>query len=157
IRTGTPEGFEYDLDVQSGHRHFSADVVRTPSQTAVFLVRDISERRQLEDALRMAQRMDAVGRLAGGIAHDFNNLLTTICGWTDLLLAGGRLGKEDRHAAEAVDRAARRGATLTAQLLAVSRHQVLTPEPLDLNAFVLQVSHLLRRTVGEEVQLSVKL
>ena len=156
-RTGKAETFEYTLDVQGGHRHFSADVVRSPTRTVVFLVRDISEHRQLEDALRMSQRMDAVGRLAGGIAHDFNNLLTTICGWTDLLLQSDRLHEDDRRATEAIDRAARRGASLTAQLLAVSRHQVLAPEPLDLNAFVLQVTHLLRRTVGEEVHLSVKL
>jgi PAS domain S-box-containing protein len=154
--TGKAESFEYPLDVQGGHRYFSADVVRSPTGSVVYLVRDISEHRQLEDALRMSQRMDAVGRLAGGIAHDFNNLLTTICGWSDLLLASGHLAEDERRAAEAIDRAARRGASLTAQLLAVSRHQVLAPEPLDLNAFVLQVTHMLRRTVGEEVRLSVK-
>jgi two-component system, cell cycle sensor histidine kinase and response regulator CckA len=118
--------------------------------------RDVTERVELEDQLRQAQKMEAVGRLAGGIAHDFNNLLMAIQGYGDFAL-----GKLDGHPARAdvqeVKRAADRAASLTGQLLAFSRKQVLRPEVLDLNEVVREVDGMLRRLIGEHVDVQVAL
>ena len=105
-----------------------------PAQLAVLL--DITGRRHLEDQLRQAQRMEAVGMLAGGVAHDFNNLLTIITGYSQLIL--NNLGSEDvnRHSVEQIMKAGERAAALTKQLLAFSRRQVLQPKILDLNKLV---------------------
>jgi PAS domain S-box-containing protein len=124
--------------------------------------RDVTERRQAEEALqaseeqlRQAQKMEAVGRLAGGVAHDFNNLLTAISGYSEFLIA--QLDSESplRHDAVEIQKAAERAAALTRQLLAFSRRQVLQPKVLDLNDVVADVSRLLRRLIGEDVQLAV--
>jgi PAS domain S-box-containing protein len=115
-------------------------------------VEDVGERHALEAQLRQAQKMEAVGRLAGGIAHDFNNLLTAISGYTEFLIAG----LEDerlRRQAEEIKRAAGRAAGLTGQLLAFSRRQVLQPRVLDLNAIVVELELMLRRVIGEDVDL----
>ena len=117
------------------------------------LVEDITERKLLEAQLRQAQKMEAVGRLAGGIAHDFNNLLTAITGYTDLALADLREGDPMRQDMEEILRAAHRAAGLTHQLLAFSRQQVLAPRVLDLNEVVQTVDKMLRRLVGEDVEL----
>jgi PAS domain S-box-containing protein len=119
--------------------------------------RDVTERVELEDQLRQAQKMEAVGRLAGGIAHDFNNLLMAIQGYGDFAL-----GKLERvHLARAdvleVKKAADRAASLTGQLLAFSRKQVLRPQVLDLNDVVRDVEGMLRRLIGEHVDLQVAL
>ena len=116
-------------------------------------LRDISERKLLEAQLRQAQKMEAVGRLAGGIAHDFNNLLTAIIGYTDLALADLREGDPMRQDMEEILRAAHRAAGLTRQLLAFSRQQVLAPRVLDLNDVVQSVDKMLRRLVGEDIEL----
>jgi signal transduction histidine kinase/ActR/RegA family two-component response regulator len=118
------------------------------------------ERRRVEDALqgseqqvRQLQKMEAVGRLAGGIAHDFNNLLTVIIGYSQILLGG--LGRDDprRKAVETIDATADRAAQLTRQLLAFSRKQVLAPALLDINAVITGMIGILRRLIGESVQL----
>jgi PAS domain S-box-containing protein len=111
------------------------------------------ERARLEEQLRQSQRMEAVGRLAGGIAHDFNNLLTAIQGYGDLALA--RLAEEDdlRHELDEIRRAADRAAQLTRQLLAFGRRQMLQPVVLDLNAIVSDMESMLRRLIGEDVEL----
>jgi PAS domain S-box-containing protein len=114
---------------------------------------DITERRRLEEQLRQAQKMEAVGRLAGGIAHDFNNLLTAIAGYAELLLR--HLGANDplrKHAQGALD-AADRATALTRQLLAFSRKQVLVRRPLDVNAVVADMEDMLRRVIGEDIHL----
>ncbi len=114
---------------------------------------DITERRRLEEQLRQAQKMDAVGRLAGGIAHDFNNLLTAIAGYAELLLR--HLGASDpirRHAQGALD-AADRATALTRQLLTFSRKQVLVRRPLDVNSVVRDMEDMLRRVIGEDIHL----
>ena len=119
---------------------------------------DISERQQLEDQLRQAQKMEAVGQLAGGVAHDFNNLLTAILGNNDLL--AGEIGTTQPHVGEALDeirRAAERAAGLTRQLLAFSRRQVLEPTILDLGDLVAKTSGLLRRLIGEDIELSTRM
>ncbi len=118
---------------------------------------DISDRVKLEDQLRQAQKMEAVGRLAGGIAHDFNNLLTTIRGNAELM--SHRVKKDPAMAAEVDEilHAADRAATLTRQLLAFSRKQILQPVALDINEIVASVSRMARRLIGTGVQLRQEL
>jgi two-component system cell cycle sensor histidine kinase/response regulator CckA len=118
---------------------------------------DDTERKRLEEQLRRAQKMEAVGRLAGGIAHDFNNLLTAILGYSDLLIH--RFSPTDPlrdHAAE-IRRAGERASALVRQLLAYSRRQVLQPTVLDPNEVVSSVEGLLRRLLGEDVDLRLSL
>ncbi len=119
--------------------------------------RDVTEGRALEDQLRQSQKMEAVGRLAGGIAHDFNNLLTAIMGYAEL--AAGRLKPEDptRSELSEIDKASRRAAELTGQLLAFSRKQVLQPRVVSLNQVVSDMDKMLRRVIGEDVDLVTSL
>jgi PAS domain S-box-containing protein len=118
---------------------------------------DITQRKQLEDELRQALKMEAVGRLAGGVAHDFNNLLTIITGRSYLLM--GRLKADDpaRRSVELIQKTADRAAALTRQLLAFSRKQVLQRKILDLNTTVAEISTMLRRLIGEDVDLLLTL
>jgi signal transduction histidine kinase/ActR/RegA family two-component response regulator len=118
---------------------------------------DITGRRQLEDQLRQAQKMEAVGMLAGGIAHDFNNLLTIINGYSQLIL--NALGPTDthRHSVEQIMKAGERAAALTQQLLAFSRRQVLQPRVVDLNKLVGNASTMLQRLIGEDIELHLDL
>ena len=111
------------------------------------------ERNRLEEQFRQAQKMEAVGRLAGGVAHDFNNLLTVITGYSDLLLAGSDLKENHRIALEEIRRSAERGGALTNQLLAFSRRQPLQARIVRVNELVLQIEKLLRRLIGEDVEL----
>ena len=115
--------------------------------------RDVTERVLLEEQFRQAQKMEAVGRLAGGIAHDFNNLLTVISANAGFLLE--ELGSADprRHDAGEIKRAAERAASLTRQLLAFSRRQVLQPRVLDPNVVVADMDKMLRRLIGEDIEL----
>jgi PAS domain S-box-containing protein len=128
----------------------------------VVSARDVTERRRLEQQLRQAQKMEAVGQLTGGIAHDFNNLLTVILGNTEVLrrrLEGD--GVPTRHELDrlsgSVLRAAERAASLTHRLLAFSRQQPLAPEQTDVNKLVAGMSEMLRRTLGETVAIEVVL
>lgn len=116
-------------------------------------MRDITERKRLEDQLHQAQKMEAVGQLTGGVAHDFNNLLGVIMGNTELLEE--RVGAGDQQV-QAVLRAATRGAELTGRLLAFSRLQPLRPKHLDLSQLVIGMSDLLRRTLGETINISTE-
>jgi len=109
---------------------------------------DITDRREAERHLRHAQKLEAIGRLAGGIAHDFNNQLTAILGFCDMAMVGAAPGSRLTLDLEEIRRAAERSASLTKQLLAFSRQQVLTIEPLDLNDVVLRVVCMLERLLG---------
>ncbi|HET9107269.1 MAG TPA: ATP-binding protein [Steroidobacteraceae bacterium] len=123
------------------------------------LIVEIAERERAEDALRQAQKMEAVGQLTGGIAHDFNNLLQGITGSLDLVqrrIAQGRTGELDRLIAGAMS-SANRAAALTHRLLAFSRRQPLDPKPVRANPLVASMEDLLRRTMGEAIQLELVL
>ena len=124
----------------------------------VVILRDVTERTSLEQKLLVAQKMEAVGQLAGGVAHDFNNLLTVINGFTDMAI------KELDDPAQGIGRylieighAGRRAAELTQHLLAFSRQQVLQPEIVDVNAIVEEYVGMLRRMLGEEIELTTQL
>src|SRR5215467_13179216 len=133
-------------EIQYGGRH---------ARLAVLL--DITGRRHLEEQLRQAQKMEAVGMLAGGVAHDFNNLLTIITGYSQLIL--NNLAPEDpnRQSAEQIMKAGERAATLTRQLLAFSRRQVLQPKVLDVNRLIGTLTSMLRRLIGEDIDLQLDL
>jgi PAS domain S-box-containing protein len=121
------------------------------------VARDVTESKDLEDMLRQAQKMEAMGQLAGGVAHDFNNLLGVILGYTGLIL--DRLSPDDPNhkGIEEIQKAGDRAALLTRQLLAFSRKQVLQPKVLDLNTVVAGTEKLLRRLIGEHIELLVVL
>jgi PAS domain S-box-containing protein len=124
----------------------------------VTMSRDVTEQVRLEEQLRQAQKMESVGRLAGGIAHDFNNLLTAIRGYAELMLIDFDTGAgPGRDCAEQIARAADRAASLTGQLLAFSRKQVLRPQLIDLNEIVDGMATMLSRMLGEDVLLSTSL
>ena len=123
--------------------------------------RDIHQRvvaeeakRKLEQQLLQAQKMEALGQLAGGVAHDFNNLLTVIAGHTDMLLDG--VSDDTRHDLEQIRLACGRAASMTRQLLAFSRQSVLEPKIVDINTIVAQTETMLRRTIGEHIELTVR-
>jgi len=117
------------------------------------IIVDITERKQLEGQLQQSRRMEAVGRLAGGIAHDFNNLLTIIKGYTELATQRQEVPSAVRADIEHIEDASERAAGLVRQLLAFSRKQVLQPKNLDLNASVLGLEKLLKRLIGEDIEM----
>jgi PAS domain S-box-containing protein len=115
--------------------------------------RDVTDRKRLEDQLRQAQKMEAIGQLAGGVAHDFNNILTVISGHASLLLCRQTLDEAAVRSAQQIGQAAERAAGLTRQLLTFSRRQVMQPRRLDLNEVVSNVTKMLSRILGEDVSL----
>jgi signal transduction histidine kinase/CheY-like chemotaxis protein len=140
------------------------DVRITPVQSGgeritgfVVLLRDVTDHRRLEEDLRQAQKMESVGKLAGGIAHDFNNLLTAIIGYAALAEAELAPGTPAREWLEQIRRSGERAAALTSQLLAFGRRQTLRPVDLDLNVVVDDLQKMLRRLIGERIELVVQL
>ncbi len=117
------------------------------------IAEDVTERQALESQLRQAQKLEGIGRLAGGIAHDFNNLLTAINGYAEMLLKATPEDDPRHRMAREIHRAGRRAASLTGQLLAFSRRQVLEPRALDLNEVVEDMEEMLRRLIGEDIRL----
>jgi two-component system, cell cycle sensor histidine kinase and response regulator CckA len=117
------------------------------------IARDVTETTRLEEQLRQAQKMDAVGRLAGGVAHDFNNVLSVILSYAELMLGATKPGDPIRDDIVEIRKAGRRAADLTLQLLMFSRHQVIEPKVLDLNDLLANVEKMLQRLVGEDVEL----
>jgi PAS domain S-box-containing protein len=126
-------------------------------QKFVVVNRDVSEQRQLEEKFRQAQKMEAVGRLSGGVAHDFNNLLGVIIGYAEFLQESLEPENSLRGSVDEILKAGKRAASLTRQLLAFSRQQVLDPKVIDFNAIVLDMDKMLRRLIGEDIELSTVL
>jgi two-component system, cell cycle sensor histidine kinase and response regulator CckA len=143
----------------------TVEVAVTPIRSAgqalfTSFIRDISDRKRAEEALvrteeqlRRSQKMEAIGRLAGGIAHDFNNLLTVINGYSEQLVEGLTADDPWHAAADEIFKAGQRATTLTRQLLAFSRKQVLEPRPFDLNRALKEMKKMLRRVIGEDINL----
>jgi two-component system, cell cycle sensor histidine kinase and response regulator CckA len=116
-------------------------------------MRDVTPQKTLEEQLQQAQKMETVGQLAGGIAHDFNNLLTAIIGRTEFLTQSTNLDTDQREDVDEIRRAAERAGSLTRQLLAFSRKQLLVPRVLNLNQIVIDTGPMLRRLIGEDVRI----
>ena len=127
------------------------------STSILAIFQDVTEQRLAEERSNQSERMAAIGRLTGGVAHDFNNLLTAIIGYADMLLM--RIGRNDplKGHIEEIAKAGNRAAALTNQLLAFSRKQVLQPKVLNLNRIVAEMENLLRRLIGEDVELTTNL
>jgi PAS domain S-box-containing protein len=119
-------------------------------------LRDVTEHVTLETELRQAQKMESVGQLAGGVAHDFNNLLTVISGRIDFLLGASNLERDQEDDLTEIKKAADRAASLTQQLLAFSRKQLLQPRVVDLNRTLDDVEPMLRRLIGEDIQIRIE-
>src|SRR5947208_1912477 len=152
------EGLIAELSCKNGSTvtvRFSGRAIRGEKDTIFFdlFAEDVTEHRKLEQQLRQAQKMEAVGRLAGGIAHDFNNLLMVISGYSEFLLE--RIGPDAqlRGPAREIASAAERATSLTRQLLAFSRKQMLAPKVLDLNSIVTENLNMLNRVIGEDIEL----
>ncbi|NVB80837.1 MAG: response regulator [Kofleriaceae bacterium] len=160
--TGISETLEYELVLRGGRRWFLADILITPptggrERTVAALVRDMTAHKQLEEQLRQAQKMEAIGQLVGGIAHDFNNILTTIVGYSELLVEGLEKGTGMRRHALRIRQAAERASGLTKQLLAYGRKELLVPEILDVNIVISSMADMLRRLIGEHIELRLEL
>ncbi len=160
LETGRLRDFEVDLRMKSGEVKtfsLSADLLEVSGEKcSLAICRDITERKELERQLALSQKMEAIGRLAGGVAHDshdFNNLLTVILGQTDLLLVEASPNDPTREPLEEIRQAAKRAASLTRQLLAFSRRQILQPKLLDLNSVVADMERMLTRLIGEDVEI----
>src|SRR4051794_13880788 len=147
----TKSGRLIDVDIASHGFDFDG----RPAELVVLM--DVTGRRQLEEQLRQAQKMEAVGMLAGGVAHDFNNLLTIITGYSQLILNNLTPHDPNHNSAEQIMKAADRAATLTKQLLAFSRRQVLQPRVLDINKLIGGMGTMLRRLIGEDIDLQLVL
>jgi len=161
-RSGRMDGFEVRwkrkdaaiITVRISGRAVASD---EPTDVLEAIAEDITERRVLEDQFRQAQKMEAVGRLAGGIAHDFNNLLMVISGYTEVLLGQITIGHPLHSKAEAIQQASDRATSLTRQLLAFSRKQLLELKVIDVNAIVADMERLLRPLIGEDIELTTNL
>ncbi|MGA8540739.1 MAG: ATP-binding protein, partial [Terriglobales bacterium] len=162
-RTGSLNGVEVHWKRKEGRviivrlSGSAASINDEPEEVLELIAEDITDRRQLEEQLRQAQKMDAVGRLAGGVAHDFNNLLMVINGYTEVLLDQLEAGGEMHHKVQSIQQAAERAATLTRQLLAFSRKQLLELKVIDVNNVIADMERLLRPLIGEHIELITRL
>jgi PAS domain S-box-containing protein len=163
IATGEPYTLEHRIVRGDGTVrwvHEQAEIVRDTRGRPlrmIGVVQDITERRDLEEQLRQAQKMDAIGRLAGGIAHDLNNALTAIAGYAELALGEISVNHPARTDVEEIKRGAERAASVTAQLLAFSRKQLIAPRVFDLNETVAGIARLLSRLLGAGVDVRTTL
>ncbi|HZS46164.1 MAG TPA: PAS domain S-box protein [Blastocatellia bacterium] len=160
LETGKPLNVEYRLNLNGTAAWFEG-VLSPMSADSVFLIsRDVTWRKQADEQLkqsqeqlRQSQRLEPIGRLAGGVAHDFNNLLTAIIGYSELLLADTASDDARFGNLSEIKKAGQRAAGLTRQLLAFSRKQILQPKVINLNSTVLNMHKMLRRLIGEDIEI----
>ena len=166
-RAAVANGVPYDIE----HRvlrpdgtirwvHEQANILRDAQgrpRRMIGTVQDVTDRRQLEDQLRQAQKMEAIGRLAGGIAHDLNNALTAIAGYAQLALGQLEAEHSARADVEEIRRAAERAGSVTGQLLAFSRKQLFEPRIFDVNDTITGIARLLSRLLGTDVHIQTRL
>ncbi len=145
-------GARVPIDVQASVLVVDGHVVGVTA-----IARDLSERDRLENELRQAQKMEAVGRLATGIAHDFNNVITVLLGYSDELIEAIPEGSDEQRSAKEIRRAAERASALTQQLLAFSRRRTPVAQTVDLNLIVANMEDLVRRLIGPEIRLDFSL
>lgn len=162
LSTGTGSTLEYRMRHKDGswrtlESRASTIVKAGQVEKLVIVNRDVTERKRLEEQFRQSQKMEAVGRLSGGVAHDFNNLLGVIIGYGEIVQEGTAADSPLRTSVEEMLKAGHRAASLTRQLLAFSRQQVMDPRILDLNAVVKDMEKMLKRLIGEDVQLRTDL
>ena len=160
-RQGSVRDLEISFRTKSGEQRTgldSAEIIEVAGQRCIFAIfKDITEHKILERQLRQAAKMEAIGQLSGGIAHDFNNLLGVIIGYCEVLEDQLPPNNSLRKDCAQIKKAGERAASLTRQLLAFSRQQVLEPIILDLNATVLEMEMMLRRLIGEDIDLMTSL
>jgi PAS domain S-box-containing protein len=160
-KRGSVRDLEIIFLTKSGEQRIGmilAEIIEIDGQTCVLaIVKDFTDQKGLEKQLRQSQKMEAIGQLSGGIAHDFNNLLSVIIGYSEVIEE--RLPPNDplQKKCEQIKKAGQSAASLTRQLLAFSRQQVLEPKVLDLNAIVRNVEKMLRRLIGEDIDFSTAL
>ena len=158
LESGHVVDFEQEMDTGSGKRVFHArkfplyDGAGKPQAIGVILA-DITQRKNLETQLAQTQKIEALGRLAGGIAHDFNNLLSVILGYSQMALDSAPLAEAAAECIQEIQRAGKRAANLTGQLLAFSRRQTLQRKSIHLNELIGALSMMLRRLIGEHIDL----
>lgn len=161
--SGEVVSIEYPLTLPSGKKYWEARIVACGGGQLLMIARDITERVRAqealsvsEDRLRQSQKMEEIGRLAGGVAHDFNNLLSVILGLSEIVLQN--MPKDDPNAEDVLEilETGRRAANLTQQLLTFSRRQIIEPKVVRFNDIVLNVAKLLRRVIGEDIELSCR-
>ena len=161
-RTGTGSNLEYRMKHKDGSWRMlesRASTIRKGGvvEKLVIVNRDVTERKHLEEQFRQSQKMEAVGRLSGGVAHDFNNLLGVIIGYGEIVQEGTAEDSPLRTCVDEMLKAGHRAAGLTRQLLAFSRQQVMDTRVLDLNVVVHDMEKMLKRLIGEDVQLKTEL
>jgi two-component system cell cycle sensor histidine kinase/response regulator CckA len=161
-RTGVGMSVEYRMCHKNGswrtlESRASTIMKNGRVEKLVIVNRDITERKHLEEQFRQSQKMEAVGRLSGGVAHDFNNLLGVIIGYAEVVQEHPGDPDDLRGCIEEILKAANRAASLTRQLLAFSRQQVMDPKILDLNGIVRDTEKMLRRLIGEDIRLTTEL
>jgi two-component system cell cycle sensor histidine kinase/response regulator CckA len=155
----SPEMMFWRKDGSSFPIEFTSTAIREANRpvASVFVFKDISQRKLLEEQYRQSQKLQAVGQLAGGIAHDFNNLLTVISGYSDLLAANASLDARAKDGVREVQAAADRATKVTRQLLTFARKQMLMPKAMNLNAVITEITKLVRAGIGEDITLDMQL